>query len=342
MYLLMATTVAAIAQAHVLGDPVELFSQFVVEHQRTFKAGSEEYNYRLKVFTENLDEIKKAQELSPTSAHGITRFADLTRDEFRRMYTGYKPITAEDVQNVCLSGSVPPVLKTREIPPAFDWRTQQPGVVTPVKDQGGCGSCWTFSAIGNIEGQYVLQGNPSTAFSEQSLVDCSHGCITHMGNRVCNQGCGGGWQFVAFADMATLGGVPTEAAYPYHGTDGTCKTFTPVARVTNYTCITPMDGSGADEADMAAYLVQHGPLAMAMDVSAISSYISGVYNPSSCSKTALDHALLIVGYGTVNGLDYWTIKNSWGASWGEKGYFRLLRGSNKCGVANAVSSAILA
>lgn len=318
------------------------FREFVKEYNRSYQEGSEEYLRREQVFNANLIQLKIDQELSPTSVHTINKFSDLTREEFRRGYTGYKPLSPSDITRICLSGTVPPVMSTQSLPPSFDWRSHNPPVVTPVKDQGGCGSCWTFSSIGNIESQYALKGNPLTSFSEQSLVDCSKGCITHMGSRVCNNGCGGGWQFVAFNDMIPLG-IPSEAAYPYTGTDGKCKLpgVQTVAKIVNYTCITPPDGTGADEDQMAAWLVANGPMAFAMDVSTLGSYSHGVFDPAKCSTTDLDHALVIVGYGTDSGLDYWLIKNSWGVGWGEKGYFRLVKGKKACGVNNAVSSAVL-
>jgi cathepsin F len=320
-----------------------VFTEFTKQYQRSYAEGSAEYLYREKLFNENLMRLKEEQENSPTSVHTVNRFSDLTRDEFMKGYTGYKPLSPSDITRICLSGTVPPLMDTENLPPSFDWRTHSPPVVTPVKDQGGCGSCWTFSSIGNIEGQYALKGNPLTSFSEQSIVDCSKGCITHMGSHVCNQGCGGGWQFVAFSDMIPLG-IPTEASYPYIGRDGKCKlpgTIKSVATIVNYTCITPPDGTGADEDQMAAWLVANGPMAFAMDVSTLGSYSHGVFNPKRCNTTALDHALVIVGYGTDTGLDYWIIKNSWGAGWGEKGYLRLVKGRAACGVNNAVSSAVL-
>jgi len=321
------------------------FSNFISDYNRTYANNPKEYQYRLEVFAKNLKRIEWEQKNSPSSVHGINQFADRTRDEYRA-FTGYnQKLRTKDVTRVCLAKGVPPpTLDTTNLPDSFDWRDHKPPVVTPVKNQGSCGSCWTFSAIGNIEGQWALAGNSLTSLSEQSIVDCSKGCCSHDGSRACNNGCGGGWQWVAYDDMRQLGGIPSEKDYPYHGRDGKCQVSSKkiVAKIANYTCITAPDGHGADETQMAAWLVKNGPMAFAMDVSPLGSYRSGVWDPRSCSTTNLDHALLIVGYGTLNGKDYWTIKNSWGGSWGESGYLRMIRGRGACGVNNAVNSVVVA
>jgi len=211
--------------------------------------------------------------------------------------------------------------------------------------------------IGNIESQWAIKGNKLTSFSEQLLVDCSHGCSNEppYGN-VCNQGCNGGWQWNAFGDIIAWGGVETEKEYPYTAVTGTCQMNNKLltAKIANFTCLSNSSSSkGANEDQMAAYLVAHGPLSIAMDATPLQSYSSGILDPNSwwdptdtCATQQLDHALLLVGFGVEDSeiwgkTPYWIVKNSWGADWGESGYFRIIRGAGACGINNAVSSAIM-
>jgi len=224
--------------------------------------------------------------------------------------------------------------------------------VTPVKDQGECGSCWAFSTIGNIESQWAIKGHSLTQFSEQMLVDCSHGCSDEPPyGAVCNQGCNGGWQWNAYSDIMVWGGVETETQYPYTGVDGTCKNNSRLfqAPIKNYTCLTTPKTNGADEDQMAAFLVKNGPLAIAMDAGYLQDYSSGVIDPWfgwECDGSQLDHALLLVGFGVQSSeifgdTPFWIIKNSWASSWGESGYFRIIRGKGACGLNNAVSTVVM-
>jgi len=185
-------------------------------------------------------------------------------------------------------------------------------------------------------------------FSEQLLVDCSTGCSNEPPyGVVCNQGCGGGWQWNAFEDIMTWGGVETETEYPYTAEDGTCQINKAdlIVPVKNYTCLTNNKTSGADEAQMAAFLYANGPISVALNADYVEGYSSGIIDPptpADCDGTSLDHAVLIVGYGTENNVPFWIVKNSWSASWGENGYFRIVRGQAACGINAAVLSAILA
>jgi len=323
------------------------FDDYIAKFNKGYISGSDEYEYRLKIFIKGLQRIKNDQENSPSSVHVVNKFTDQTDNEIHENF-GFMTLSPGDVDRACLGKNVPPrALDSTNIPDSVDWRTHDPPVVTIVRDQHKpvyCGSCWAFSATGNLEGQWALAGNPLVSLSEQSIVDCSKGCCDHDGDHVCNNGCKGGWQFVAWDDMIKYGGLPSFDDYPYTARDGTCRmsSMKPVAKIANFTCITKEDSDGASPQDMAAFCANNGPMSIAMDVSSMMSYKSGIWNPSRCSNTNLGHALLIVGYGTENGTPYWIIKNSWGVDWGEAGYLRMVRGKKKCGVAMAVSSAVVA
>jgi len=192
----------------------------------------------------------------------------------------------------------------------------------------------------------AINGQSLTSFSEQMIVDCSHACCEVEGEASCNSGCEGGWMWTAMSDVISWGGVNTEEEYPYVGEDESCKmnNQTLQAKVKNYTCV------GTDEGQIAAFLVANGPLSVALNAGLVEDYTTGIIDPwfptEECDPTTLDHAVLIVGYGVDTEFDfdtpYWIVKNSWGADWGENGYFRIYRGDGCCGINNAVTCAVMA
>ena len=210
------------------------------------------------------------------------------------------------------------------LPVAVDWRTK--GVVTPVKNQGQCGSCWTFSASGAMEGQYALKKGKLYSFSESQIVDCD----------TADSGCGGGLATDAFAYVIAHG-IESERSYPYVPLDGKCtyNKFKVAAQFRNYTTVT------GGEAGLQKAVATVGPISVAIDAgsSLFQLYKDGVFFDPSCSQTELDHAVLVVGYGTTtNGTDYWLVKNSWGATWGDNGYIKMARNrNNNCGIATQPS-----
>jgi hypothetical protein len=275
-------------------------------------------------------------------------FADLTASQFRAQRL-LPPVSlrAGQLAESCLQHGATDaagLLHTLlAVPPAFDWRDA--GAVTPVRDQRACGSCWAFATAQNIESLWALHGGELFSLSPQEIVDCSTGCAPEGAyGDVCNSGCAGGWPWSAFADIMQLpgGGLSAEAEYPYTGVAGGCRAANSsaaldvAASITGYTCL------GSDEAVLRNWLLGRGPFTVALDASRLALYVGGVYAPADCSETELDHAVLVVGYGTQDGIDFWTVKNSWGDAWGEGGYFRLARGRNMCGVANAASTALIA
>ncbi|RVW51584.1 Cysteine protease RD19A [Vitis vinifera] len=235
----------------------------------------------------------------------------------------------------CTKGSDPP---TNDLPTDFDWRDH--GAVTPVKDQGSCGSCWSFSAIGALEGAHFLTTGNLISMSEQQLVDCDHECDPEEYG-ACDQGCNGGLMTSAFEYILKAGGVEREETYPYIGSDrGSCKFNKSqiVASVSNFSVVS------LDEDQIAANMVKNGPLAVGINAVFMQTYMKGVSCPYICSRN-LDHGVVLVGYGSAGYAPirfkekpYWIIKNSWGESWGEDGYYKICRGHNACGVDSMVST----
>jgi len=209
-----------------------------------------------------------------------------------------------------------------DVPDALDWR--ESGIVNAVKNQGQCGSCWAFSSIQCIEGIYAKNKGQLYSLSEQNLVDCDKTCA----------GCNGGLMDNAYKHViANQGGFfNLEADYPYTGKDGQCK----FDASKGYAQIKADYQVTADENSLKVASAEIGPIAIAIDASHISFqlYSKGIYNPLICSSKNLDHAVGLVGYGTEGSKDFWIVRNSWGPSWGEKGYIRMIRNkNNKCGVA---------
>jgi len=327
-----------------LGTEILEFEDFVRVYSKSYPDAAA----KQKAFTNFQNNKKRVEVLSllDSAVYKLNKFADISGEEFASVRMPRKVHPRVLAQSCLANGvTVTPQYNKADLPSSWDWRAK--GVVTPVKDQGQCGSCWAFSAIGVIESQWALKGNNLTQFSEQLLVDCSQGCSNEppYGN-VCNQGCDGGWQWNAYIDVEAWKGVETEDDYPYTATDGNCKLNKNLvtANVKNYTCLSAKQG-GASEDDMAAYLVQNGPLAIAMDASLLQYYFSGIIDPWfpdwECSTTSLDHALLVVGYDVSGSTPFWIVKNSWGSDWGESGYFRIAKGKGLCGINNAVSAVIM-
>jgi len=248
----------------------------------------------------------------------VNEFADMTFTEFHAKMTGYKTRSAPYARSLNTEGPHEDIVA----PTSVDWRTK--GVVTPVKNQQQCGSCWAFSATGSTEGSVAIKTGKLTSLSEQQLVDCS--------DSYGNQGCNGGLMDQAF-EYIIANGITTEAAYPYTAQDGQCQSGKPVAsRLTSYVDVT----AGSEDALLQA--VALGPVSVAIeaDQQCFQFYSGGILSDPSCGMQ-LDHGVLAVGYGTTAGTDFWIVKNSWGTSWGESGYIRMIRGQNECGIAQEAS-----
>ncbi len=209
-----------------------------------------------------------------------------------------------------------------DLPASVDWSAA--GAVTPIKNQGQCGSCWSFSTTGSVEGINFIKTGTLVSLSEQQLVDCS--------GAEGNMGCNGGLMDNAFQYIISNNGICSEDSYPYTAAQGTCQTCTAVATITGY-----QDVPANDETSLMTAIAQQ-PVSVAVeaDQASFQFYSSGVMT-AACG-TALDHGVLAVGYGTDgSGNDYYKVKNSWGASWGDKGYILLGRGAaygnnGQCGI----------
>jgi cathepsin L len=306
------------------------FFDHITKYQVEIKNGAE-FIQRLEIFAKNMEEIHKHNaDSTQTYQLGQNQFTHLTFDEFVKAanLNGInKPSLRKNGANV---HTAPENLSA--LPTTVDWTSA--GAVTPVKNQGNCGSCWSFSTTGALEGAYKIKYGNLLSFSEQQLVSCDVG-----GG---DAGCNGGWMDDAFTFVQKNGGITTEDQYPYTsgttGVSGSCVSsgYTNVAAVApkGYVDVT----TGSVDALMSAVVQQPVSIAIQANQLAFQSYKSGVLT-GKCGQR-LDHGVLLVGYGTdsSSGLDYWKVKNSWGTSWGEGGYIRILRSADDlCGVLDAPS-----
>jgi len=258
----------------------------------------------------------------------LNQFSDMNADEFKLYVHGkdgacFKP---EERTNLFQKAKKAKTIisEIREVEPvnapdSVDWTTK--GVVTPVKNQGQCGSCWSFSATGAIECDYAIKTGTLQSLSEQQLVDCA-------GERYGCAGCNGGQMTGAMKYAAAEGGLCSEEEYPYTARDGTCKATSCGKKYdTNkgYDAVTPYSSSALETATAAGCV----SIGIEADQTAFQHYSSGVLT-GTCG-TRIDHGVLVVGYGEEGGQKFWKVKNSWGETWGQKGYINICRDCDKNG-----------
>jgi len=297
--------VACALAAPAMGASV--FQTWSARHGKTYSS-PEEATMREAIFNANVAKINAHNAGTSTWKMAVNEFADLTSTEFAvGRIGGFKPRNMRRARNVSTLSATAPA--------SVDWTTK--GAVTAVKNQGQCGSCWSFSSTGSLEGNGAIFGEKKlVSLSEQQLVDCS----TAEGN----QGCNGGLMDQAFQYVIKNGGLCTEASYPYTATGpNACKkscTVQTTAAIKGFTDVTTNSPAQLE----AAVAQQPVSIAVEADQNSFQFYSSGVMT-EACGA-ALDHGVLAVGYGTEGSQEYWKVKNSWGASWGQAGYILLGKG----------------
>ncbi|CAK9805575.1 Counting factor associated protein D [Anthophora plagiata] len=297
----------------------EAFEDFKNNHNKEY-ADEKDQVMRKEIFRQNLRFIHSTNRANKGYQLDVNHLVDRTDLELKalrgkqytRGYNGGQPFPYNVEKEVTT------------IPDMLDWRLY--GAVTPVKDQSVCGSCWSFGTTGAVEGAYYMKYGHLVRLSQQALIDCSWG----FGNN----GCDGGEDFRSYQWIMAHGGLPTEDDYGgYLGEDGYCHidNVKKTGKITGFVNVTSGDVNA-----MKIAIAKHGPISVAIDAShkTFSFYSHGVYYDSTCGNTAdsLDHAVLAVGYGSLNGKDYWLIKNSWSNYWGNDGYILMSQENNNCGV----------
>lgn len=330
---ILALAISAASSINLSADEhiFQQFQTFMKTHNKKY-ATVEEFQDRFEIFKQNYQKIDLHQKMlyeghkTATYDMGVTEFFDITPEEFSKTHLTLDISQLQRLKASKSAKTIMPHYKNGTAPESVDWRDQ--GVVSPVKNQGHCGSCWAFSAIGNIEAVYKIKTGKNQLFSEQQLVDCDS--VDH--------GCRGGLMEYAY-EYLEKNGVMSDDSYPYRGRSNKCDydSKNVKAKVNGYHFV------GTQEEDQIKQLLfENGPFAIAINASPLQFYLWGVFNPWFewiCNPKSLNHGVLLVGYGIDGNTPYWIVKNSWGSHWGEKGYFRLIAGKGACGVNQYVITA---
>jgi cathepsin H len=299
----------------------QIYSEFATVYARKSESHYE-------AFRDTLNEIREHNLKNLSWTQGINDYSDLTFEQFAALRL-MAPQNCSATHNLKVSDS----FKNLGIPESFEWNNF--GVVTPVKNQASCGSCWTFSTVGSLEAFWNIQNKgKNVTFSEQQLVDCA--------GDFNNFGCSGGLPSQAFEYIRHAGGIQTDLTYTYKAVNQVCAADkTKYVGQVKYGSYNITEG---DEVELAERLYIAGPIAISFQViNGFKNYMTGVYSVAGCGKTTQDinHAVLATGYGTENGMKFWNVKNSWGTSFGNQGYFKIEREKNMCAIAMCNSYPLL-
>jgi cathepsin L len=325
--LVILVLVGVVSCARKESDYLAEWKKFTSKYEKNYAHDEAYYRYTIfKQTVDYIDHFNKNLAKDRSFSVGINAFSDLTKEEFSKYYLGTK---VDATKHVKTGQKFVPKIDLGAVPTTWNWTSQ--GAVTPIKNQGQCGSCWAFSTTGSTEGCHFLNTKSLVGLSEENLVECSQS--------EGNEGCEGGLMDDAFKYIIANKGIDTETSYPYtsgEGEAGACafEAANCGSTITAYTDVTSESEPALLQACVGA------PISVAIDAGEASfqSYTSGVYYEPECSSTQLDHGVLAVGWGTYQGEAYWLVKNSWGTDWGLNGYIMMSRNrNNNCGIATMAS-----
>ncbi|XP_026945841.1 cathepsin W [Sagmatias obliquidens] len=315
----------------------EVFTLFQIQYNRSYSHPAE-HARRLDIFARNLAKAQQLQEEDlGTAEFGVTPFSDLTEEEFGQLY-GHQRVAGEAPS---VSQKVGSEEWGQSVPLTCDWR-KKAGIISPIRNQQNCNCCWAMAAAGNIEALWAIKNDQSLEVSVQELLDCDR----------CGNGCKGGFVWDAFITVLNNSGLASDKDYPFKGNSKPhrcqAKKHKKVAWIQDFIMLQPC------EQRIARYLATQGPITVTINMKLLQQYQKGVIKATSttCDPQLVDHSVLLVGFGKSKSVEgrqaeaissrshphprysnpYWILKNSWGANWGEEGYFRLHRGSNTCGI----------
>lgn len=306
----------------------DLWIKFKNDFNKDYQTIMEE-NQRFEIFVQNLELSRMYNKMNPTAEWGITKYSDWTHEELNnRLFMHVEQPT--NIASIAIDHEQPSLIKNDEIPVSFDWRNHyDPQVITPVKNQEQCGSCWAFSATETIESYWALSGQPLLNLSTQQSVDCCKEAY----------GCMGGWPSWAYESIIAdgNGGIETESEYPYKAIDQKCQyneSSKVLAHISAWNTVT----SNKNETYMMQWVYQNGPLSVCVDASTWPNYKGGIVM-QACGNW-INHCVQVVGYGVSieHKIPYWIVRNSWGIDWGVDGYLKVYRGNDTCAIAQVVTA----
>ncbi|XP_011609247.2 cathepsin O isoform X1 [Takifugu rubripes] len=297
------------------------FEWFRERFGRNYEVNSPQFDRRLFFFQESATRhayLNSFSAASQSAKYGINQFSDLSQREFQDLY-----LRASADRAPAFSGQ-----KAEGLPAKFDWRDH--AIVAPVQNQQACGSCWAFSVVGAVQSVHAIGGSQLVELSVQQVLDCSFQ----------NKGCNGGTPVAALKWLTqTRVKLVPQSEYPYKAQTRMCHFFSGSHGGVGVKNFTALDFSGQEEA-MMGHLVKHGPLSVVVDALSWQDYLGGIIQ-YHCSSKRSNHAVLVVGYDTTGDIPYWIVQNSWGTTWGDKGYVYMKVGSNICGIADSVAAVFL-
>lgn len=274
----------------------------------------DDYHLRFGIFLTNSRLVQQHKAANKKFTVSLNKFAACTSAEYKSLL-GFK-MNLQKFETKKIGG--------KSNTDSLDWRTK--GVVNEIKDQAACGSCWAFSTIQAAESALAISTGNLQRLSEQNLIDCVRTCY----------GCHGGLMTSAYAYIVGYqdGQFNLESDYPYEAVARMCRfdQYPKVGTISDY-----INVESGNEDDLALKCEKYGPVAVAIDASnwSFQLYTTGIYDESSCSSVNLDHGVGCVGYGVEDSTKYWIVRNSWGTTWGEAGYIRMIWKDNQCGIATS-------
>jgi len=321
--LLFALVITVLAEQ----DPdLVAFAKFMRKYNKIYTDAAE-FQQRFINYKASVVRAAEKTKKSPKATYGVTKFSDMTPEEFRSTVLMRKPIVPDNKPKTNALKPKP----LPYVPETYDWRDH--GAVTAVKDQGQCGSCWAFSVTENIESMWILAGkaNNSINLAPQQIVDCD----------TSDDGCEGGDPPTAYEYVISAGGMEPNADYPYTAEDGNCnfQKQDVVAKISNWQYATEL----YSEEEIQANLLSWGPLSICVDAEAWQDYEGGVMTWEECAWiNLLDHCVDLVGYNATDSSNpYWIVRNSWNTNWGVEGYIYLEMWEDTCGMAHEATSSIV-
>jgi KDEL-tailed cysteine endopeptidase len=312
-----------IYHSHELDDMNSLtFYNFYVFTQKYGKVydNPDEHHLRYNIFAENMEKISEWNEGDHNFTLAINEYADMTQQEFSNHFLTLHQLDSNRLKNIVHRN-------TFSLPDTVDWREK--GVVNKIKDQGQCGSCYAFSAVQAIESAWAIKNGKLFSLAEQEIVDCDK----------VDSGCNGGLMDNVFNWVIQNGGLVQTDDYVYHASENTCK----VDKTKSVVQIKSLVDVPAGNSTQLEAAVAEQPVSVAINANSyqFQFYHKGVFDWTGCPNkdSDLDHGVGIVGYGNLNGTNYWIVRNSWSENWGDSGYILMARGEgvNTCGILDAAS-----